>query len=386
MISVYLDHNATTPLDERVWEAMLPYLRDCYGNPSSIHQAGRMARDAVERARAEVAALVNANPAQVIFTSGGTEANNLALKGILSARKPARLAISAIEHASVRGPGQVYGRQGWRSDSIPVDAQGRVQLDCVEQILHPDTQLVSIIMVNNETGTVQDISRISRLVRATSRALMHTDAVQAAGKIPVDFAASGVHMMSLSAHKIYGPKGVGALIIDPALALEPLLHGGGHERGRRAGTLNVAGIVGFGAAASLAQAELCQRQERWRELRDYLEARLRVLGGISIFSEQAERVLNTVLISVPRFAGETLLHNLDQQGIMVSSGSACSSGSFTPSHVLLAMKVEPALLRNVVRISLGQHTTRADLDYFLEVLKKLLERFAPWDTKSASGT
>ena len=384
-MAVYLDHNATTALDEGVLEAMLPYLRNHYGNPSSAHSLGRPARGAINKAREQLAELVNAAPEQIIFTSGGTEANNLALKGALSG-SPAggRFAISAIEHASLRGPAQALAGQGWQLDTIAVDKQGRVSLDDVQTALTHNPRLVSIMLGNNETGVLQDIAGINKCIK-NAATIFHTDAVQALGKIKVDFAASGAHLMSLSAHKIYGPKGIGALVMDKAIAMEPLLHGGAHERGKRAGTENVAAIVGFGAAAQLVRTELAQRQAHWLELRNYLMARLRELPGVVIFAEQAEHLPNTVLISVPQFQGETLLAGLDQAGFMLSSGSACTSGNLAPSHVLVAMGVEPHLLRNVLRISLGKDTTRAELDQFLAALHRLMAQCSPWQPKTRAG-
>lgn len=365
---VYLDHNATTPLDPRVLEAMMPYLRDHHGNASSVHSYGRLARNAVDQAREQVAALVNAQSTQVVFTGCGTEANNLALKGVAARLTAGRVAVSAVEHASLLGPARALERQGWIIDAIAVDDQCRVSMaslsealeDASSDVIKAAPQIVSVMMANNETGAIQDIPAISAQARRVG-AIMHTDAVQAAGKIPVDFPASGAHLMSLSAHKLYGPKGVGALIVDKSLELEPLLHGGGHEMGRRGGTENVAGIVGFGAAAELALNELAVRSAHLRKLRDLLEAGLRELPGAVIFAERAERLPNTVLIGVPGIDGEALLMSLDRKGIAVSSGSACASGSGEPSHVLLAMGVDPELARRVIRISLGQGNTPEDV-------------------------
>ena len=380
-MSVYLDHNATTPLDARVLDAMLPYLREHYGNPSSLHLQGRTARAALDQAREQVAALVNAHPSQVVFTSGGTEANNYALKGVAAKLSPGRIAISAIEHSSLLGAAQALVAHGWQCDSIAVDEQCRVSLAALSAMLEGGSpgvikaapRLVSVMMANNETGVIQDIAAISAQVRAAG-AIMHTDAVQAAGKIAVDFPASGAHLMSLSAHKLYGPKGVGALIVDKALDLEPLLHGGGHEMERRAGTENVAGIVGFGAAALLAQQEWVSRTVHLQTLRDALEQRLRTIPGVVVFAAQAQRIANTVLIGVPAIAGETLLMELDRHGIAVSSGSACASGSPDPSHVLLAMGVDPDLARRVIRISLGKSNTLADIDRLITVLSEQINR------------
>lgn len=377
---VYLDHNATTPLDLRVLEAMMPYLRDHHGNASSVHAYGRTARNAIDQAREQVAALVNAQSTQVVFTGCGTEANNLALKGVAARLTAGRVAVSAVEHASLLGPARALERQGWIIDTIAVDNQCRVSLASLSEVLEDASsdvikaapQIVSVMMANNETGVIQDIPAISAQARRVG-AIMHTDAVQAAGKIPVDFPASGTHLMSLSAHKLYGPKGVGALIVDKTLELEPLLHGGGHEMGRRGGTENVAGIVGFGAAAALALSELAVRSAHLRKLRDLLEASLRELSDVVIFAERVERLPNTVLIGVPGIDGEALLMNLDRKGIAVSSGSACASGSGEPSHVLLAMGVDPDLARRVIRISLGQGNTPEDVLRLIAALREQVD-------------
>ncbi|MDX1251258.1 MAG: cysteine desulfurase [Gammaproteobacteria bacterium] len=370
---VYLDHNATTPLDERVLQAMLPYLREHYGNPSGVHAVGRMARAAIDQAREQVAALVNAHPSQVVFTGGGTEANNLALKGVAARMVVGRIAVSAIEHASLLGPVQALARQGWGVDSIAVDDQCRILPSSLSEALNNRPRLVSVMMANNETGAIQGIATIGAQARAAG-AVMHTDASQAAGKIPVDFFACGAHLMTLSAHKIYGPKGVGALIVDKALEIEPLLHGGGHEMGRRGGTENVAGIVGFGAAAELACNELTARGTHLRGLREMLEAQLRAVPGVVVFAADAERLPNTVMIAVAGIDGEMLLMNLDRKGIAVSSGSACASGSGKPSHVLLAMGVAEDLARGAIRISLGKDNTRWDVESFVAVLREQIGR------------
>lgn len=360
---VYLDHNATTPLDGRVAAAMEPYLKGVYGNPSSVHRFGRLVRGAIDQAREQVAALVKVQPSQVIFTGGGTEANNFALKGAAAKLARGRLSVSAVEHASLLGPAEALAAQGWQLDFIPVDEQCRVAPDVVRACLHRDTRLVSVMMVNNETGAIQDIAAVADTVRAAG-AVLHTDAVQAAGKVPIDFGACGAHMMSLSSHKIYGPQGVGALVVDKSLEIEPLLHGGGQERNLRGGTENVAGIVGFGAAAELAAAELEQRRAHMLELRRCLEDFLRRLSGVVIFADRAERVPNTVQIGMPGIDGETLLMALDRRGIAVSSGSACASGKKEPSHVLTAMGVEQELARSAIRISLGKDSARSEIDFF----------------------
>lgn len=374
----YLDHNSTTPLDERVLAAMLPYLQGQFGNASSLHALGRAARNAVDHAREQVAALVKAHPSQVIFTSGGTEANNLALKGVAAHQPLGRLAISAIEHASLRGPADALAQQGWAVDNIAVDNDGRVS---AIPTLHPATRLVSVMWANNETGVIQDIPAIAAITRAHG-AVMHTDAIQAAGKLALDFPASGVHLMSLSAHKIYGPKGVGALVVDKALELAPLLHGGGQEQDRRAGTENVAAIVGFGKAAELAREELATRAAHARLLRDALESRLNALPGVTIMAKQAERLPNTVMCTVSGIDGESLVMNLDRQQIAASAGSACASRSGEPSHVLLAMGVDSDLARCALRISLGRGNILADVDALIAELRNQLHALQRMETRA----
>ena len=374
-MAVYLDHNATTPLAEGVLDAMLPYLKDHYGNASSAHSLGRAARAAVDTARERVAQLVNAKPQQIIFTGSGTEANNLAIKGVAARHEKARILISAVEHASVRSPAQALGEQGWDVDMLPTDSEGRVTASTLLAHIHSDTRLVSIMLANNETGVLQDIAALSKATKK-SGIVFHTDATQAAGKIKVDFAALGVDLMSLSAHKLYGPKGIGALVVADGVELQPLIHGGGKTL--RGGSENVAAIVGFGAAAELASKELVQRNEQLLTLRGYLEQRLHEIPSLVIFAEQAERLPNTVLCSIPEFSGETLIENLDHKDICVSSGSACTSGVFVPSHVLTAMGVERRLQQNVLRISLGIGNTRNDIDYLVTSLQELITRFKPW--------
>ncbi|MEJ2651970.1 MAG: cysteine desulfurase family protein [Gammaproteobacteria bacterium] len=374
-MSIYLDHNATTPLDPRVWAAMVPYLRDYYANPSSVHTPGRMVRTAVDQAREQVAALVKVHPSQVIFTSGGTEANNLALKGIMARWPGQRLAVSAIEHASVLQPARALSERGWGLDVIGVDEQGRVSTASLRAALTPSTRLVSVMTANNEIGVVQDIAMLSDAVRRAGL-IMHSDAVQAAGKLALDFPASGVHLMSLSAHKLYGPKGVGALIVEQGIELSPWQHGGGHEGGMRAGTENVAGIVGFGMAAELAQAESAARAAHCIELRRHFEQRLRQeLPELTIVAEGAERLSNTVMILVPGVEGETLLMHLDQAGIAVSSGSACSAGHAAASHVLVALGLVGDTGRSAVRISFGRDNSLTDVDAVVAALSGMLKQF-----------
>ncbi|WP_132971344.1 cysteine desulfurase family protein [Thiogranum longum] len=360
----YLDYNATTPLAGPVRDAMLACMDGLPGNPSSTHQFGRARRAMIEAAREQVAQLVGVQPSQVIFTSGGTEANNLALHAVTAGRTPGRIAVSSIEHPSVLEMARHLADSGWQTDLLGVDTQCRVTEAALQQNITADTRLVSVMMANNETGAIQDIASIADYARRAG-AVMHTDAVQAVGRLAADFADSGVQLMSLSSHKIYGPQGVGALVYDKALELTPLQYGGGQERGYRAGTENVAGIVGFGAAAELALQRQASDSEYLRSLRDALEAGLARYPQITIFAQQAERLPNTVQLAVNGIDGEALLMQLDRAGIAVSSGSACSSGNNEASHVLLAMGVEPVLARGAIRISLGRDTTQQDIDAVL---------------------
>ncbi len=369
---MYLDYNATTPVDQRVIEAMMPYMGEFFGNPSSVHRYGRIARAAIEQARQQVAALVNAHESQVIFTSGGTEANNLALKGCLSPAEKPLLAHSAIEHASVLETAHAMQMQGYQRKEIAVDDQGLVLAESLQQVLTLKPALVSVMLANNETGVIQNLDEITQQVRAQG-ALMHTDAVQAAGKIKVDFKASNVHLMSLSAHKIYGPKGVGALIIDKAIDLHSTQQGGGHEKGYRSGTENLAGIVGFGKAAELALQELDERSSKILPLRNELEQGLLNIHGVKVYSMGAPRVPNTVQAGIPGFDGEALLMELDKRDIAISSGSACSSGHTGASHVLQAMHAEMPLAKSAIRASLGKDSTSVDVQEFLKQLVDILQ-------------
>lgn len=368
---IYFDHNATTPLDGRVLEAMLPYLKSCHGNPSSLHRPGRIARDAVETARAQVAALTGAAPTQVVFTSGGSEANNLAIKGLTWSLKPGRICIGATEHPSVAAPARFLRSQGWECRTLPVDAQGVIEDFALAETAENPPDIVAVMLANNETGVVQDVARIAAVAR-NSGAWLHCDAVQAAGKTPLSFPQTGAHLMSLSGHKIYGPKGTGALIVDPSVPLTPLIHGGEQEKGLRGGTENVAAIVGFGKAAELAAAELEEHGRRLRRLRDILERGIETLPGTMVFAHAAERLPNTLQFAVAGYDGETLVMLLDRHGIAVSSGSACASGAREPSPVLLAMGVDPALATGAVRISLGKGNTEAEAEELLSSLGRIV--------------
>ena len=372
MSHVYFDHNATTPLDPRVFDAMLPFLKDQYGNASSRHELGTQARRAVTRARQPVAALVNVQPAQVIFVSGGTEANNLFIKGAAGYLKPTQIAVSAIEHPCVAKPTQELARAGWKVRKLAVNGDGEIDLGDVDRALAEPTGIVSVMLANNETGVVQDVAAVAERARR-ARAWVHTDAVQALGKIPVDFTALNVHAMTLSGHKIYGPKGAGALVMDKRIELKPLIAGGGHEAGMRSGTENVPAIVGFGAAAEIAAARHEELAQRLSGLRERVEAGLHQLGAV-VFGASVPRIPNTTYFAFPHIDGETLVVELDKVGYAVAAGAACSSANTEPSATLIAMGVEPELARGAVRFSLGAGNSAADVDGFLQALKGLVKR------------
>jgi cysteine desulfurase len=372
MSHVYFDHNATTPLDERVLGAMEPYLRSVFGNASSRHEYGTVARKAVNEAREQVAALVNVQPSQVVFTSGGTEANNFFIKGAAGYLKPSQIAVSAIEHPCVAKPAQDLVRQGWKLRKLGVTGEGDIDFAEVDAALTQPTGIVSVMLANNETGVIQDVGEVAARARHAG-ALMHTDAVQALGKIAVDFPALGVHAMTISAHKIYGPKGAGALIVDKRLELRPLLAGGGHEAGLRSGTENVPAIVGFGVACALAAERMGDFSSHVHELRERVEEGLHELGA-TIFGEQAPRIPNTSYFAFRGIDGEALVIELDKQGFAVAAGAACSSTSTEPSATLLAMGVAPEVARGAVRLSLGASNTMGEVEAFLGTLAVTVAR------------
>jgi len=369
---VYFDHNATTAPDERVCDAMLPFLKGEYGNASSRHEFGTRARKAVNRAREQVASLVNVQASQVVFVSGGTEANNLFIKGAAAYLKPTQVVVSGIEHPCVAKPAQDLARQGWKLRKLAVRPNGLVDLADVDAALTDATGLVSVMLANNETGVIQPVAGIAAKVRE-KRAWMHTDAVQALGKIPVDFEALGVHAMTISAHKIYGPKGAGALVVDKRLELKPIIHGGGHEMGLRSGTENVPAIVGFGAACELAAERMDKISGHLQALRGRADQGVSALGAV-IFGQGAPRIPNTTYFAFPNIDGETLVIALDKAGFAVASGSACSSTSTEPSATLLAMGVAPELARGAVRVSFGVHNTAGQVEDFLQALSAVLNR------------
>ena len=372
---VYFDWNATTPLEPLVRDAMLPWLGASetvrFGNASSRHDYGRQARAAIDEARARVATAVGAHPTEVIFTSGGSEANNLFVKGAAACLKPGMLAFSAIEHPCVREPAYQLRRTGWTLKEIAVDAQGVIDGEDWQQTLLARPTLVSVMLANNETGVVQDIARLAAEARA-SGAWFHTDAVQALGKLELDFRALGVSAMTLSAHKIGGPLGAGALVLDKRVELAPLIAGGGQERGLRSGTENVAAIVGFGVACERAVARRESESQRLAQLRAELEDQLLAQGAV-VFARAAERLPNTVFFAFDNIDGETLVGKLDRAGFACASGSACSSAQPEPSHTLLAMGVDPLVARGAVRVSLGRDSTAQEVGRFVGVLARVVD-------------
>lgn len=372
---VYLDHNASTPIDPAVLAAMLPWLESQYGNASSRHEYGRAARRAIDEARQQVAAAVNAHPTEVVFTSGGSESNNLFLKGAAASLKPGLLAVSAIEHPCVIKPAAQLARQGWQLRHLAVDGGGRIKTDDYAEVLLARPKLLSVMLANNETGVIQDIPALA-VAAKSSGAWFHSDAVQALGKLPIDFRAlnaAGVHALTLSAHKAYGPKGAAALVLDKRVEVQPLIAGGGHERGLRSGTENVAAIVGFGKAAELAAQRVAELPERLKGMRSRLEAALIGLGA-RVFAVDVLRLSNTSYFAFADIDGETLVGKLDREGFAVASGAACSSANPEPSHVLQAMGVAPELARGAVRVSLGAGNDEADIEQFINALRVTVGR------------
>ncbi|MBE0567647.1 MAG: cysteine desulfurase [Krumholzibacteria bacterium] len=354
---IYLDYNATTPIDPRVVQAMLPWLTTHFGNPSSPHVYGRRARAAVERARAQVAALVGAEPAGVVFTSGGTEANNHALRGALRLRGAGRLVTGATEHPAVLAVCRDLEREGTVTTLLPVDGDGRVGAAAAARAIGPGTVLVSLMLANNEVGTLQPVAEVARLARAAG-ALSHSDCAQAAGKVPVGLDDLGVDMISLAGHKLYAPKGVGALCLRPGLALPNLMHGAGHEGGRRPGTENVASIVGLGEACALAAQGLQAEAQRLQDLRDRLAAALLAdFPEAVVHGAGAPRLPNTLSIAFPGRTAAAILARL--YTVAVSAGAACHGDRDVGSHVLAAMGVPPLVARGTLRVSLGRMTTPA---------------------------
>jgi cysteine desulfurase len=373
-VRIYLDHNATTPLREEVAEAMARALRDRFGNPSSLHAEGAAARAALERARESVAALLGAEPDEVVFTSGASEANNAALAGALVGRAPGHLVASAIEHPSVEAPLAALEAAGWRVTRVAPGAGGRVEAGALEQALRPDTGLVSLIWANNETGVLQPVEELAQLTRARG-ILLHVDATQRVGKLPLDLRRVPVDLLALSAHKFGGPKGSGALFVRRGLSLEPWLRGGAQERGRRGGTENVAGAVGLGVACALAARELPERAAEQARLRDRLWQGICAKVPRVVRNGDACAVLpNTLNAAFEGASAELLLQALDLEGVAVSAGAACASGSVEPSPVLLAMGLAPERARASLRFSVGHGNDDGQIDRVLALLPDLVAR------------
>ncbi len=384
---VYLDHSATTPVDRRVLDAMLPYLTEKFGNPSSVHFFGQEARAAVDRARREVAALIGARANEIVFTSGGTEANNLAIKGICHAvtsqvgfsNRP-HVITSAIEHSSVRGICDELEKRGWEVTRLPAYEDGIIRIEDVRAALRPNTVLISVMLANNEIGTIQPIADIAALVKEARTSghrplWLHTDAVQAAGRIPLDVETLGCDLLSLSAHKLYAPKGTGALFVRRGVRLITQNVGGHQEREKRAGTEGVPGIVAFGAAAKLAREEMDQRAKHDLQLRNSFEAGVSESVKDIVFNgDRNQRLPHLSNISFRFIEGEGLLISLDLQSVAVSTGSACSSGTLEPSPVIRALGRNDELARGSIRFSFGKDNTEQDVDYVLEVLPRVVEK------------
>ena len=374
MKTVYMDHSATTPVRPEVLEAMLPYFTENFGNASSVHSVGQRARQALEAARESVAGLMGAAPEEILFTSGGTESNNLAIMGVAAAGRGRHVITSAIEHHAVLNVCTALEKPGFEVTVLPVDEQGLVSPADLADALREDTCLVSIMLANNEVGTIQPVRELAAMA-AEASVPFHTDAAQALGKMPVDVAELGVDLLSVVAHKFYGPKGVGALYVRSGTRLKAVQLGGHHERSLRAGTENVPGIVGLARALELACADMDEESRRLRSLRDRLQDGLMERTADCRLNGHPERRLPHMLnITFQNVEGESLLLSLDAVGIAVSTGSACTSGTLEPSHVLTAMGVPPEVAHGSLRFSLGRDNTEQDVDYVLEKLPPIVER------------
>jgi cysteine desulfurase len=394
---VYLDHSATTPVDPRVLEAMLPWLTEKFGNASSVHWFGQEARAAVDRARREVAALIGARANEIVFLSGGTEANNLAIRGLCEAaeRYGRHIITSDLEHSSVRGICEALAKRGWEVTRLPVYDDGIVRAEDVRAAIRPETVLITVMLANNEIGTIQPIAETGAMVREERgrghrHLWLHTDAVQAAGRIPIDVETLGCDLLSLSAHKVYAPKGIGALFVRRGVRLVSQNVGGHQERERRAGTEAVPNIVAFGAAAKIAREELSRHAEHVRQLRDRFEMRVKEsIDDIVFNGNPNQRLPHISNISFRFIEGEGLLINLDLQGVAVSTGSACSSGTLEPSPVIRALGRNDELARGSIRFSFGKDNTDADVDYVMDVLTRAVEnlrRLSPLSRKAILET
>ena len=384
MDRIYLDHNATTPVRPEVRDRMLPFLGELFGNPSSAHSFGQEVKVQFEEARQRIADQLGASPAQIVFTSGGTESDNYAIKGTAFAAEKGHIITALIEHPAVLQTVSWLAKKGFDASYVPVDSSGVVDPDEVKKALRPDTILVSIMHVNNEVGTIQPVEEIAAITKEAG-VYFHTDAVQSFGKLPTKVDDLGVDLLSVAAHKIYGPKGVGALYIRKGTRIDPLIIGGAQEKRRRSGTENIAGIVAFGEAIVQAEAEREQLYSRLTGLREKLAKGLTDrIPEVIINGDPSRTFPSTVSASVSHVEGESLLLSLDMEGIAVSTGSACSSGSLEPSHVLVTMGIETVLAQGTLRFSMGRETTDAQIDHLLEVFPPIVERLRAMSPLSAS--
>ena len=376
MKRIYMDHNATTPVHPAVLDAILPYYKESHGNASSVHALGREARGAIEEAREKIAEFIGAKSREIVFTSGGTEADNFAIAGAAfkNSSKGNHIITCAIEHHAVLNTCKYLETHGFRVSYLGVDRYGMVDPDDVRKAITDDTVLITIMYANNEIGTIEPLQEIGRIAKEKD-VILHTDAVQAVGKIPVNVDELGVNLLSMSAHKIYGPKGIGALYVRSGTRLEPLIRGGHHERNRRAGTENVPGIVGFGKAIEVADMDMEAEGNRLWSLTEKLKDGLQdQLEYIYANSHPTQRLPATMNLSFDFLEGESIVLSLDMKGIAVSTGSACTSGSLEPSHVLMALGLPPATAQGAIRFSLGRHNTENDVDYVLTELPPIIRR------------
>jgi len=373
---VYMDHAATTPVDPEVVEAMVPYFTEIYGNASSLHSYGREAHNAMEEARRRVARLLNAYPEEIIFTAGGTESDNIAIKGTAYANRSRgdQIITSTIEHPAVLETCRSLEKQGFKVSYIPVDKNGLIELESLRKAVTERTTLITIMHANNEIGTIEPIEEIAEIAKAKS-IIFHTDAVQSAGKIPIDVKNVGVDLLSISAHKIYGPKGIGALYIKKGTHLEPIIHGGGHEKGLRSSTENIPGIVGLGKAAELAERRIGEDTAHLTDLRDQLiKATLSNIEESYLNGHPTKRLPNNAHFRFTGIEGEALILNLDEKGVAASTGSACSSKKLLPSHVLMAIGLDEVQAHGSLRLTLGRENTKEDIEYVLQVLPETVKK------------
>ncbi|MEW6615852.1 MAG: cysteine desulfurase NifS [Thermodesulfobacteriota bacterium] len=391
MKKIYMDHNATTPLHPEALDAMLPFLKDNFGNPSSIHWAGRGVRKYIDEAREKVANLLNTDPSEIAFTGGGSESDNLAIKGAAYALKKEgnHIITTKVEHPAVLNTCEYLEKAGYKLTYLPVDHEGMIDLDELKDSIISKTVLISIMYANNETGTLLPIKEVGEIA-ADIGILFHTDAVQAVGKIPMDLKDLKIDLLSLSGHKLYGPKGIGCLYVKKGTSLVPLIHGGHQEGGMRAGTENIPGIVGLGKACEIASRDMGFQVKRITKLRDRLyEGIIDKLDYIKLNGHPVKRIPNTLNVSFEFIEGESLLLNLDLEGVAVSSGSACTSGSLKPSHVLTAMGLTPEIAQGSLRFSLGRNNTEEDVEYVLDVLPEIVNRLrsmSPLYLKKVKGS